>query len=288
MNLAGIACIQQAILEGSTSADNPGIFASIVSKLLMALYTFFLSLIALISCWLSLHIFLVVTCGLASLKKLPFEIAGFILVLTVLLIRVSTEVAFHIMCNPTKTPHCMVALTLVAVFTLIVIGASLFGLTFISIATVVLIMRSFYSTQLNGEMRKFYRQALKAALPFLLLQICGVLYILLIIVLLALPEDHKLLRYYKYLNLIPTLLYPCSFVLLPILLLCQPQVTHDLKCRRGMGRKRRGGGGNEDEDRLETAPTSHWSTAVSRTQFIAPPESVLTEQDPLIIEQGVQ
>ena len=81
---------------------------------------------------------------------------------------------------------------------------------------------------------------------------------------------------------ITLLLYPCSFVLLPLLLLCQSQITHNLKCRRERERVRVRG--REDEDRLETAPTSYWSTAVtSRTQFIVPPES--TETDPLIITQ---
>ena len=149
-------------------------------------------------------------------------------------------------------------------------GASVFGVIFISIATVALCFRSFCSTQLNLGVRKYYRQALKGALPFLLLQICVLLYSMLTLVFICERA------------LVPILLYPCSFVLLPTLLLCQPQVTHNLKCRRGRGRGRGGGGGGrEDEDRLETAPTSYWSTAVSsRTQFIVPPESFFTEQDP--------
>ena len=165
-------------------------------------------------------------------------------------------------------------------------GTSFFGVIFISIATVALIIRSLCSTQLNGGVRKFYRQALKATLPFLLLQVCLFLYGLVLLVLEVMllgpiatgtSYDIKLLR----MLIIFYLLYPCSLVLLPLLLLCQPRVTRNLKCMRG-GR----GGGREDEDRLETAPTSRWSTAVSsRTQFIVPPESFLTEQDPLVIRQ---
>ena len=146
-------------------------------------------------------------------------------------------------------------------------------MTFISIATVALIIRSFCSTQLNGGVRKFYRQALKAALPFLLLQICWFLFgFVSIAMYVSLTSLNGLIIFAS--------LYPCTFVLLPLLLLCQPQVTRNLKCRRGRGR------GREEEDHSETAPFSRWSTEVtSRTHFIVPPESVFTEQDPLVIRQ---
>ena len=162
-------------------------------------------------------------------------------------------------------------------------GVSIFGVIFISIATVALIIRSFCSTQLNGGVRKFYRKALKAALPFLLLQICWFLFGFVSIAMYVSSLCTWSNDTYQMIQnglIIFISLYPCSFVLLPLLLLCQPQVTRNLKCRRGRGR------GREEEDRLETAPFSHWSTEVtSRTHFIVPPESVFTEQDPLIIRQ---
>ena len=164
-------------------------------------------------------------------------------------------------------------------------GVSIFGVTFISIATVALIIRSFCSTQLNGGVRKFYRQALKAGLPFLLLQICWFLFgFVSIAMYVSLLYTWSNDTYQMILNgliiFISLALYPCTFVLLPLLLLCQPQVTRNLKCRRGRGR------GREEEDHSETAPFSHWSTEVtSRTHFIVPPESVFTEQDPLVIRQ---
>ena len=160
-------------------------------------------------------------------------------------------------------------------------GVSIFGVTFISIATVALIIRSFCSTQLNGGVRKFYRQALKAAIPFLLLQILWFLFGFVSIAMYVISLLYTW-SYDTYLNglYIFVLLYPCSFVLLPLLLLCQPQVTRNLKCRRGRGK------GREEEEHLETVPFSHWSTEVtSRTHFIVPPESVFTEQDPLVIRQ---
>ena len=162
-------------------------------------------------------------------------------------------------------------------------GVSIFGVTFISIATVALIIRSFCSTQLNGGVRKFYRQALKAALPFLLLQICWFLFgFVSIAMYVSLLYTWSNDTYQMIQNglIIFISLYPCTFVLLPLLLLCQPQVTRNLKCRRGRGR------GREEEDHSETAPFSRWSTEVtSRTHFIVPPESVFTEQDPLVIRQ---
>ena len=165
-------------------------------------------------------------------------------------------------------------------------SANFFGVTFVSIATVALIIRSFCSTQLNGGVRKFYRQALKSALPFLLLQMLFIFSLVSLVMILIINNflSYSIRQMVHHAYVILFLLYPCSFVLLPLLLLCQPQVTRNLKCR-----KRGEGGGREDEDRLETAPTSRWSTAVSsKTQFIVPPESFLTEQDPLVIRQVVQ
>ena len=177
----------------------------------------------------------------------------------------------------------LVATVIITLFSLLFLnGVSIIGVIFISIATVALIIRSFCSTQLNGGVRKFYRQALKAALPFLLLQILWFLFYFVSIamsvnLLYTFNDPYQMIR--KVLIIFISL-YPCSFVLLPLLLLCQPQVTRNLKCRRGRGR------GREEEDHLETVPFSRWSTEVtSRTHFIVPPESFFTEQDPLIIRQ---
>ena len=240
------------------------------------------SLIALVTCWLSFHVFLMVMCGVTSLKKWPFEIAGIILVLVLSLLFTAYSVWFlhFIYFSYSICKSTLVAFLMFYFFSPLYLNTcvSIFGVIFISIATVALIIRSFYSTQLNGGVRKFYRQALKAALPFLLLQIFWFLFsfVLLAVFYNAIPATYQ-----KILNglIIFTSLYPCSFVLLPLLLLCQPQVTRNLKCRRGRGR--------EEEDDFETAPFSHWSTEVtSRTHFIVSSESIFTEQSPLIIRQA--
>ena len=235
------------------------------------------SLIALVTCWLSFHVFLMVMCGVTSLKKWPFEIAGIILVLVLSMPFAGT---FWIFSYPYGCNSFSVATAMSTPPVFLNTCVSIFGVIFISIATVALIIRSFCSTQLNGGVRKFYRQALKAALPFLLLQILWFL----VSIAMYMSFFYRL-RYGTYqiiLNglFIFVLLYPCSFVLLPLLLLCQPQVTRNLKCRRGRGR------GREEEEHSETAPFSRWSTEVtSRTHFIVPPESFFTEQDPLVIRQ---
>ena len=236
------------------------------------------SLIALVTSWLSFHVFLMVTCGVTSLKKWPFETAGIILVMVLSMPFAGTFWLFSYIYYGCNSYSVATAMTTPSVY--LNTGVSIFGVTFISIATVALIIRSFCSTQLNGGVRKFYRQALKAALPFLLLQILWFL----VSIAMYMSFFYRL-RYGTYqiiLNglFIFVLLYPCSFVLLPLLLLCQPQVTRNLKCRRGRGR------GREEEEHSETAPFSRWSTEVtSRTHFIVPPESFFTEQDPLVIRQ---
>ena len=246
------------------------------------------SLIALVTCWLSFHVFLMVMCGVTSLKKWPFEIAGIILVLVLLLPFTATSIAFFSFFAYSlniNSYRVAIAMTNFVSPLYLNTGVSLFGVTFISIATVALIMRSFCSTQLNGGVRKFYRQALKGALPFLLLQICWFLFGLVSLAMFRSIIDisYHIPSIYQMNGkgiVIFVSLYPCSFLLLPLLLLCQPQVTRNLKCRRGRGR------GREEEDHLETVPFSHWSTEVtSRTHFIVPPESVFTEQDPLVIRQ---
>ena len=209
------------------------------------------SLIALVTCWLSFHVFLMVMCGVTSLKKWPFEIAGIILVLVLSLLFTAYSILFlnfsYSICKST-----VVAFLMFYFFSPLYLntGVSIFGVTFISIATVALIIRSFCSTQLNGGVRKFYRQALRAAIPFLLLQILWFLFGFVSIAmyvssLYTWSND----TYQMILNglIIFTSLYPCTFVLLPLLLLCQPQVTRNLKCRRGRGR------GREEEDHLEIA-----------------------------------
>ena len=243
------------------------------------------SLIALVTCWLSFHVFLMVMCGVTSLKKWPFEIAGIILVLVLSLPFTATsiwELVLEFYLSYMQTDLVVLATIYLLSPLYLNTGVSIFGVTFISIATVALIIRSFCSTQLNGGVRKFYRQALKAALPFLL-QICWFLFgFVSIAMYMSLLYTWCYDTYQMILNglIIFISLYPCTFVLLPLLLLCQPQVTRNLKCRRGRGRAR------EEEEHSETVPFSRWSTEVtSRTHFIVPPESFFTEQDPLVIRQ---
>ena len=276
-------CVEQVIpthqLEGSVE--------SVFTIIGLALIGVSSSLIALVTCWLSFHVFLMVMCGVTSLKKWPFEIAGIILVLVLSLLFTATSLIFlhfmsfsYFICKST-----LVGFLMFYFFSALCLNTcvSIFGVTFISIATVALIIRSFCSTQLNGGVRKFYRQALKAAIPFLLLQILWFLFgfvsIAMYVSLLYTWSDDTYQMIQNGLIIFVSL-YPCTFVLLPLLLLCQPQVTRNLKCRRGRGR------GREEEEHSETVPFSRWSTEVtSRTHFIVPPESVFTEQDPLVIGQ---
>ena len=266
-------CVEQVIPIPETDQLDDSVFTTIG----LALIFVSSSLIALVTCWLSFHVFLMVMCGVTSLQKWPFEIAGIILVLVLSLPFTATSIissyfAYSVDCN---SYHVAIAMNYVSPLYLNT-GVSLFGVTFISIATVALIIRSFCSTQLNGGVRKFYRQALKGALQFLLLQICWFLFGFVSLAMFTPTIDIS----YQIPIVIFTSLYPCSFVLLPLLLLCQPQVTRNLKCRRGRGR------GREEEGHSETAPFSRWSTEVtSRTHFIVPPESFFTEQDPLVIRQ---
>ena len=132
------------------------------------------SLIALVTCWLSFHVFLMVMCGVTSLKKWPFEIAGIILVLV--LSALPFAGTFWIFSYPYGCNSYRVATAMTTPQVFLNTCVSIFGVIFISIATVALIIRSFCSAQLNGGVRKFYTQALKAALPFLLLQILWFLF----------------------------------------------------------------------------------------------------------------
>ena len=162
-------CVKQAIPIPETDQLGSSVF-TIIDLALIGLSS---SLIAIFTCWLSFHVFLMVMCGVTSLKKWPFEIAGFILVLVLSLPFTATYI--WLLCT-FNLSICKGALFAIAMLYLLSplwfnIGVSIFGVTFISIATVALIIRSFCSTQLNGGVRKFYRQALKAALPFLILQI---------------------------------------------------------------------------------------------------------------------
>ena len=248
----------------------------VVAILFLALNTFSASMVALVSCWLSLHVVLMVIWGVAILKKRPFECGMLLTVLTISLCRAIADM-LYVLFTVISTPNRNVYEAFYESLTLVIIGASVFGVVLVSIAAGVLIGRSFCSTQLNGRVRMFYRQALRETIPFLLLQLCGSLFTAI-----SINIPFPIYHVHGETDVVSTtlLLYPCSFVLLPLLLLCQSQITHNLKCRRERGRGR----GREDEDRLETAPTSYWSTAeTSRTQFIVPPES--TETDPLIITQ---
>ena len=274
-------CVEQAIPIPET--DQLGDYVESVFTIIgLALICVSSSLIALVTCWLSFHVFLMVMCGVTSLKKWPFEIAGIILVLVLSLPLTANTIWFlynEVWFFPSTCKHVFVAYTMVYFFSPLYlnIGVSIFGVTFISIATVALIIRSFCSTQLNGGVRKFYRQALKTTLQFLLLQIFWFLVSLATLISTISAVTYEI---ENWLIILFVLLYPCSFVLLPLLLLCQPQVTRNLKCRRGRGR------GREEEDHSETVPFSRWSTEVtSRTHFIVPPESFFTEQDPLVIRQ---
>ena len=276
-------CVEQAIPIPET--DQLGESVESVFDFMGLLMIFFSSsLIPLITCWLNFHVFLMVMYGVTSLKGWTFEIAGITLVLVLSLLFTAYSIWFlnFIYFSYSICKSTLVAFLMFYFFSPLYLNTvvGFFGVTFISIATVALIIRSFCSTQLNGGVRKFYRQALKAALPFLLLQICWFLFSL---VSLAVFYNAIPATYQKILNglIIFTSLYPCTFVLLPLLLLCQPQVTRNLKCRRGRGR------GREEEGDTETAPFSHWSTEVtSRTHFIVSSESVFTERDPLIIRQA--
>ena len=281
-------CVEQVIPTPRPETYQLGYVESVFTIIGLAVICVSSSLIALVTCWLSFHVFLMVMCGVTSLKKWPFEIAGIILVLVLLLPSTATFIWFllynydnivsYYTCN---SDHVAIAMADLLSPLYLNTGVSIFGVTFISIATVALIIRSFCSTQLNGGVRKFYRQALKAGLPFLLLQICWFLFgFVSIAMYVSFYYTWSIDTYQMILNglIIFTSLYPCTFVLLPLLLLCQPQVTRNLKCRRGRGK------GREEEDQLETVPLSHWSTEVtSRTHFIVPPESFFTEQDPLVI-----
>ena len=277
-------CVKQAIPIPETDQLDESV-ESVFDFIGLILICVSSSLIALVTCWLSFHVFLMVMCGVTSLKKWPFEIAGIILVLVLSLPFTAYSVWFlnFIYFSYSICKSYLVGVLMFYFYSPLYLntGVCIFGVSFISIATVALIIRSFCSTQLNGGVRKFYRQALKAALPFLLLQILWFLFgFVSIAMYVSLLYTWSNDTYQKILNglFIFVLLYPCTFVLLPLLLLCQPQVTRNLKCRRGRGR--------EEEDHSETAPFSHWSTEVtSRTHFIVPPESVFTEQDPLVIRQ---
>ena len=270
-------CAGQVIpVPETTQEDNKINSNQFIHGILVSLIDVSAAFVVLVSCWLSFHILLMVVCRVTRLKKRCFEVVGVVLVLVLSLpFVVGTMVFYFVVIDPRELQCNYEWVFYVLQYNSVTaMGVpSILGVIFISIAVVALIIRSLCSTQLNGGMRKFYRQALKAALPFLLLQICGFLYISFTVI---------IIFHLHYGIVIAMLLYPCSFVLLPLLLLCQPQVTRNLKCWRGRGRGR----GRGDEDCLETAPTSRWSTAVSsRTQFIVPPESFFTEQDPLVIRQ---
>lgn len=147
----------------------------VVAILFLALNTFSASMVALVSCWLSLHVVLMVMWGVATLKKRPFECGMLLTVLTISLCRAIADM-LYVLFTIRSTPNRNVCEAFYESLTLVIIGASVFGVVFVIIASGVLIGRSFCSTQLNGRVRMFYRQALRETIPFLLLQLCGSLF----------------------------------------------------------------------------------------------------------------
>ena len=73
-------CVEQVIPISETDQLDESV-ESVFTIIGLALICVSSSLVALITCWLSFHVFLMVMCGVTSLKKWPFEIAGIILVL---------------------------------------------------------------------------------------------------------------------------------------------------------------------------------------------------------------
>ena len=84
-------CVEQAIPISETDQLGESV-ESVFTTIGLALISVSSSLIALVTCWLSFHVFLMVMCGVTSLKKWPFEIAGIILVLVLSLPFTATSI----------------------------------------------------------------------------------------------------------------------------------------------------------------------------------------------------
>ena len=74
-----VLSIGWCLLQAIPISDNQQIIVFHLIGLVLILFSS--SLVSLVTCWLSFHVFLMVMCGVTSLKKLPFEIAGIVLVL---------------------------------------------------------------------------------------------------------------------------------------------------------------------------------------------------------------
>ena len=245
----------------------------IITVILSALINYSGSVFNLTSCWIGFDVFLMVMCGVTGLRRRALEIAGVTLLLVLPLPLMIMNTYFLVYkkvlpgtCIWTLVDSKVNLLDITSISTL-TIGVYTFGVLFVSIATTSLCIRPLFSTQLNGEVRKFYRRALKGAFPFLILLICGLGY-----------NITFFLGLRNFYASIITLLLPCIFVLLPVLLLCQPPVIKVFKCKKSFV-------GGED-DHFVTAPTNQLSTEVtSRTLFVIAPETTYTEQDQLINRQ---
>ena len=86
-------CVEQAIPIPETDQLSESV-ESVFDFIGLILICLSSSLIALVTCWLSFHVFLMVMCGVTSLKKWPFEIAGIILVLVLSLPFTATSIVF--------------------------------------------------------------------------------------------------------------------------------------------------------------------------------------------------
>ena len=126
----------------------------------------------------------------------------------------------------------------------------------------------------GGACNLLHKKALKEAVPFLVFILVHQAVILLVFVCLVFHiVKVKEGKEPSPVSVILFNLYPLALVLLPVLLLCQPRIQHNLRCKRR-------------HSASTQQPTVHQCTVqqTSHTHFSVAPETC-TEQDPLIIRQ---
>ena len=205
----------------------------------------------LLLCWMGLYVLTLSLCG-GRLKKVKYEIIGVFTVLLSPLVAVWAIPVFY-------TRECLYSDSSLLLICGFIIPFSLF--TLVSTATISAVIFTLCKGAFVGS-RETHKKAVMKLAPFLGFFVLQNLY--------GIPQ--VLSRFFSdqfSVNMFIYSLYPLTFLSLPFLLLYQPRVRQKLRHKR-----------RKEETNLQ----QQYQT--SQTHFIVPPETSLTEQEPLIIRQS--
>ena len=237
-----------------------------------------LLLFGLIVCWIAVYVFALAVCGI-QLKKTRHEVIGVVMVLVFPLTLVWTIPVYYTTgCYFNYRGLLITICGLMLPFSLS---------TLVATVTTVFVILSLCKCGLWGRSAagSTRSKALIELIPFIGFFILQNLFASMEILYYALLAAEKTPPF--TIAIIINLFYPFGFISIPLLLLCQPKIRHELRCF-AFGQRHR-------EIRRSASPecVSHGSSLnhqevhqqTSQTHYVVSQESSLSEQDPLIIKQ---